>query len=141
MDYDIIVDKLKEEDYKITRQRKAVLDVMLESKGHHLSAEDVLYKAKKKMPNIGIATVYRTLDRLASIDVLCKNMFDEDKYRYELSENEKHQHHHIICVKCGKITEIEDLLQNIESYVEKRGYKIIDHELKLYGYCPFCSEE
>ncbi len=93
----------------------------MKNKGKHLSAEDVLFKAKKKMPNIGIATVYRTLERLASLDILYKTMFDEGKFRYELCEDENHQHHHIVCMKCGKISEVEeDFLSDLESHLEKR---------------------
>ncbi|MDD3894434.1 MAG: transcriptional repressor, partial [Syntrophomonadaceae bacterium] len=62
--------KLKEKDYRLTEQREAVLQVMLKNKGKHLSAEEVLEKARKKVPNIGIATVYRTLEKLTELEVL-----------------------------------------------------------------------
>ncbi len=52
----------------------------------------------KSSPNIGIATVYRTLELLSNLDILYKTTFDEGKYRYELSDaNDNHQHHHVIC--------------------------------------------
>ncbi|QGT99025.1 Ferric uptake regulation protein FUR [Candidatus Syntrophocurvum alkaliphilum] len=138
---DVISKKLENNNYKLTQQRATVLDVMYENKGKHLSAEDVLLKSKQKMPNIGIATVYRTLERLASLEVVYKTMFDEGKYRYELCEDENHQHHHIICMDCGNISEVEeDLLNNLESHLEKKGYKIVDHDLKFYGYCPDCNK-
>lgn len=136
-----IKQKLNESNYKLTNQRAAILEVMVNNQGKHLSAEEVLSEAKEKMPNIGIATVYRTLDKLASIEVLYKTMFEGGKYRYELSGAEDHQHHHIICVSCSSIIEVEeDLLHNLESQLEAKGYKILDHELKIFGYCPDCNK-
>lgn len=134
-----IQEKLKDSNYRITGQRAAILEVMMDNRGKHLSAEEVLLKAREKMPNIGIATVYRTLDKLASIEVLYKTMFDEGRYRYELCDGGMHQHHHIICLECGRITEMEDDLLNIlEQKIESKGYEIIDHDLKFYAYCPGC---
>jgi Fur family ferric uptake transcriptional regulator len=140
MVYESITERLKKNNYRLTDQRMAVLQVMLENKGHHLSAEEVLVEARGKAPNIGIATVYRTLEKLAGISILHKTMFEAGKYRYELSDNHTHQHHHFICLNCGKITEIEeDLLYSLEQHIENQGYQIVNHELKLYGYCPDCQ--
>ncbi|HEX3012153.1 MAG TPA: Fur family transcriptional regulator [Syntrophomonadaceae bacterium] len=140
--YKSITERLKENNYKLTDQRMAVLQVMLENKGHHLTAEEVLREARLKSPNIGIATIYRTLEKLAGISILHKTMFEAGKYSYELSVNHAHQHHHFVCLNCGMISEIEeDLLFNLEQHIEQQGYQIIDHELKLYGYCPKCRPQ
>jgi Fur family ferric uptake transcriptional regulator len=141
MTYRSVYDKLEKAEYKITQQRKAVLDVMQESQGQHLSADDVLLAARAKTPNIGIATVYRTLERLAGIGVLYKTTFDEGKYRYELCTEESHQHHHIICLLCGRIFEVEEgLLNSLEKTLENEGFEIIDHQLKVYAYCADCKK-
>ncbi|MDD3894493.1 MAG: transcriptional repressor, partial [Syntrophomonadaceae bacterium] len=126
---------------RLTEQREAVLQVMLKNKGKHLSAEEVLEKARKKVPNIGIATVYRTLEKLTELEVLYKSVFDGGKYRYEIYDiSSNHHHHHIICLNCGKIFEVqEDLLNDLEQQIEMQGFKIVDHELKFYGYCPQCK--
>ena len=139
---DAINAKLYGNSYRLTGQRKAILNVMLENKGRHLSAEEVFWEARKIFPNIGIATVYRTLEKLASLEVLYKSMFEGNKYRYELAEDEKHHHHHVLCLACGQISEVSgDLLNELESKLDEQGYKIIDHELKFYGYCPICNKE
>jgi Fur family ferric uptake transcriptional regulator len=63
---------------------------------------------------------------------LYKTTFDEGKYRYELSDHETHQHHHVICPGCGKITEVEeDLLSSLEQHLTEQGYEVIDHQLKI----------
>ncbi len=139
---DAINAKLHENSYRLTGQRKAILNVMLENQGRHLSAEEVFWEARKIFPNIGIATVYRTLEKLASLEVLYKSMFEGNKYRYELAEDENHHHHHVLCLACGQISEVSgDLLHELESKLDEKGYKIIDHELKFYGYCPACNKE
>ena len=136
----IIKERLARADYKLTLQRKAVLQVMQDKRGEHLSAEEVLHEARKKVPNLGIATVYRTLERLASIEVLYKTIFDEGKYRYELSDQAEHQHHHILCIACSRIFEVEEgLLDSLENHLEKQGFEIVNHQLKIYAYCPECN--
>lgn len=135
----VIMDRLEKADYKLTQQRRAVLEVMREKRGEHLTAEDVLYEARKKVPNLGIATVYRTLERLAALEVLYKTIFNEGKYRYELSDLSEHQHHHILCVGCGKIFEVEEgLLDSLEDYLREQGFTIINHQLKILAVCPEC---
>jgi len=133
--------KLAASQYKLTGQRATVLEVMINNRGKHLSAEEVLQQARELRPNIGIATVYRTLEKLASLEILYKGMFDSGKYLYELADDREHHHHHVVCVNCGSITEIkDDLLCELEKNIEKQGFRIIDHDLKFYGYCPKCSE-
>jgi Fur family ferric uptake transcriptional regulator len=135
----IIMDRLEEADYRLTQQRQAVLEVMREKRGEHLSAEEVLNEARKKLPNLGIATVYRTLEKLAALEVLYKTIFNEGKYRYELSDLSEHQHHHILCVGCGKIFEVEEgLLDSLEDYLREQGFTIINHQLKVLAVCPDC---
>ena len=138
----VIKDRLEKADYKLTQQRRAVLEVMRENRGEHLTAEEVLYGARRKVPNIGIATVYRTLDRLAALEILYKTIFDEGKYRYELADISEHQHHHILCVSCGKIFEVEEgLLDSLEEHLEREGFEIVNHQLKIYAYCSECRHQ
>ncbi len=132
---------MKKNNYRLTNQRSAILEVMQANRGKHLSAEEVLLEARHKYPVIGMATVYRTLDILAGMDILTKTMF-KDKFRYELADNDRHKHHHILCMSCGAISEVqEDLLHQLEARLEELGYEVLDHELKFYAYCPACSKD
>jgi Fur family transcriptional regulator, ferric uptake regulator len=137
----IIKERLDQAEYKLTRQRKAVLEVMRENRGEHLTAEEVLTLARVKAPNLGIATVYRTLERMAALSIVYKAIFNEDKYRYELIGLEEHEHHHILCVNCGKIFEVADgLLDSLEEHLEAEGFEIINHQLKVYALCSACKK-
>ncbi|MGE5422240.1 MAG: Fur family transcriptional regulator [Ignavibacteriales bacterium] len=136
-----IADRLAENNLKITQQRKIILDILAEASGQHLTADDVYLEVKKVMPGIGLATVYRTLELLARLDIIHKSSFDEGKYRYEICEDTGHYHHHFICLTCGGITEVkDDLLHHLEADMESKGFKVVDHTLKIYGNCPTCQQ-
>jgi len=138
----MIQSKLKLGKYKMTPQRQVVLDVMKESQDEHLTAEEVLLVARKKSPGISMATVYRTLERLSTLEILYKIQFDEGRYRYELADKAEHQHHHIQCVDCNRIFELEeDLLKSVEQKIKKKGFSVIDHQLTVYALCPDCNKE
>ncbi len=136
--------RLLEKDYRLTARREGILRVFLEKPGSHLSAEDVYVLLKQSVPEIGLATVYRTLELLAGLDVLRKINLDDGRSRYELEDPEAlHHHHHLICVSCGAVAAFaDDLLESLEKAVgEREGFKVMDHQLKFYGVCGRCQEK
>lgn len=136
--------QLKVEGYKLTPQRRAVLDAIIANEGKHLSTEEIYDVVKADCPEIGLATVYRTLQLLEKMDVVCKMNFDDGCNRYELVHNdEDHQHHHLVCVNCGSVQEVEDdLLDTIEEKIEGNyNFKITNHNVKFFGYCSKCQDK
>ncbi|MBR1730434.1 MAG: transcriptional repressor [Selenomonadaceae bacterium] len=136
---------LQEKDYKMTGQRKEILQIFLDQPSqHHLSAEDVHLILRNKKSEIGLATVYRSLELLASLGILLKIDFGDGCSRYELNttDPDSHCHHHLICLKCRKVIEFdEDKLDELEHTIaERSGFKIINHEVKFFGYCKECRE-
>lgn len=136
----VIYSKLQQLNYKITPQRQVILKAFLENTTEHLSAEEVYNIVKVDYPDIGLATIYRTLDLLAEIDVLKKINFGDNRTRYELDQQETHYHHHMICLGCGRVQEFDDdLLETLEKLLtQKTGFHITDHQLKFFGYCREC---
>jgi len=136
-------EKLKKKGYKFTPQRKAILEVISENMGLHLSSEEIYDYVKVKSPDIGLATVYRTVQLLVELDVLSKLNLDDGFVRYELNDHDgdQHHHHHLICSECGSISEVrEDLLESIESEIERKyEFQIRDHKLKFFGICKSCQ--
>ncbi|KYH35959.1 ferric uptake regulation protein [Clostridium tepidiprofundi DSM 19306] len=135
---------LKNRGYKLTPQRRAIINGIIDSVGTHLTAEELYDVVKKKCPEIGLATIYRTLQLLEDTGIVCKLDFDDGCSRYELAnDNEKHQHHHLICSKCGKVIEVEgDLLGELEKLIEQKyNFDIQDHSLKFYGICEECRKK
>lgn len=136
--------ELKDKGYKMTSQRKAILDVLIENDGKHLSTEEIYELVKKKYPEIGVATVYRTLLLFDSMELVYKLDFDDGCSRYELNKNkEDHRHHHLICMGCGSVSEVEeDLLDSLEEEIlNKKGFVVKDHRVKFYGFCKKCFDE
>ena len=136
--------QLQQSSYKLTPQREATLRVLIENESDHLSAEDVYLKVKDKAPEIGLATVYRTLELLAELKIVDKINFGDGVCRFDLKkEGEKHFHHHLVCMECGKVEEIaEDLLPKVEERVENEfNFKILDHRLTFHGICNECQQK
>lgn len=135
---------LKERGYKFTGQRGAVLDVLNKYTGEHLSGEEIYNYVRGTHPDIGLATVYRTLTLLESIGLIMKIDLDDGFSRYELSrDNEDHRHHHLICSKCGSISEVEvDLLESLEEQIlQKNNFLVQNHRVKFYGLCEKCRND
>lgn len=133
---------LRAKDYKLTPQREKILCVLLENKDNHLSAEDVYTLVKKRMPDVGLATVYRSLELFLEHNIIHCVDFGDGRKRYEYGNQEgEHHHHHAICMKCNKVIEInDDLLEELENQVyREHGFKVDNHELKLFGYCKECA--
>ncbi|AQP54753.1 transcriptional repressor [Vagococcus penaei] len=134
--------KLHEANYKLTPQREATVLVLLENEKDHLSAEEIYMLVKLKTPDIGLATVYRTLEMLTDLNILNKVNFDDGLSRYDMrKDGAKHFHHHLLCVECGAIEEIEeDLLDDVEKIVERDyRFKVTDHRLTFHGICYHCQ--
>jgi len=141
-DFEQLKEKLKDKGYKLTPQRRATLDVIIENEGHHLSTEEIYNLVKDRCPDIGLATVYRTLQLLDEMGVIYKLNFDDGCSRYELSSDKNdHHHHHLVCLDCGEVLEVEvDLLEELEEEIEKNhNFKITDHRVKFFGYCSKCQ--
>ena len=86
--------------------------------------------------SIGVTT--HSLQQI-DINILQKNDFGDGCRRYELNtaSPNAHQHHHLICIKCGSVSEFaDDLLENLEADIMKKSkFKITDHQVTFYGYC------
>ena len=137
-------EKLKEKGCKLTMQRRSVLDVLLEHSNEHLSTEEIYDIVKGNFPEIGLATVYRTVQLFEDMGIVDRLNFDDGCSRFELaSEDTVHHHHHLICEECNKVFEVEnDLLDDIEKEIEnKYNFKIHDHNVMFYGICKDCEEK
>lgn len=133
---------LKNNGYKLTPQRRATLEVIVQNEGKHMSSEEIYMEVKKECPEIGLATIYRTIQLLEDMDIIYKHNFNDGRNRYELNHfDEDHQHHHLVCIKCGSVIEVEeDLLELLEQRIESaHHFKVLDHRLKFLGYCIKCQ--
>lgn len=138
---------LKQNGLKVTTQRIAILEVLSERPESHLTAEEIYDYVKERYPEIGLATVYRTIQMLSELDVIDKLNLDDGYVRYEIGNLDKkstgHHHHHLICLDCGNVYAFQDdLLETLEERIyDTLGFSVVDHEVKLYGHCKNCRNK
>jgi len=130
---------LKERGLKFTRQRDEIVRVFIES-GSHLSVEELYQRVRQRNPRIGYATVYRTLKLMTESGWASSRQFGDRMARFEHRAAGEH-HDHLICLVCGKIVEFEsERIEELQSRIARQeGFRIFDHKLELYGYCPVCA--
>lgn len=140
---DDLKQRLQKHQHKMTPQRKIVLQIFLDHPDEHLSAEDVHDLLRESHEEIGLATVYRSLELLSELGILQKLEFGDGCNRYEVNtaDPNHHHHHHLICTQCGKVQEFsDDLLDDLEADIEKKmGFKVCDHQVKFFGICKECQ--
>lgn len=124
---------LSRRGYRLTTPRRHLLEVMA-SLGDHFAAEAVVHAA----PEVGRATVFRTLRLLQDLGIVCQVVLDDGTLAYRLAPDE--HHHHVLCVGCGAVEDfsspaLESVLREVE---ESTGYSVEAHRLELYGRCPTC---
>ena len=143
----LLKEKLKEKGLKVTHQRLLVLSVLEENSGSHMTAEDIYDLVSEDYPEIGLATVYRTLQLLWDMQLVDRINLDDGCVRYEIGhlfEGEmRHNHHHLICRACKRVIPFgDDLLDELERHIEEAtGFHVLDHELKFYGQCKECLKK
>lgn len=138
--------KFHKSGYRMTASRESVIKVLQETM-EHLSAEEIFIKARAINPNIGLTTVYRTLEKLNDMGEIQKIVTIDNRAVYELANSEKGHHYHLICTKCKRIIDYNDLideevklLKNVEKKLAKKyNFKINSHLIQFYGECKNCS--
>jgi Fur family ferric uptake transcriptional regulator len=126
---------LAKKNLKQTRQRKQIVELFIATK-RHLSAEELHEAARKDGHNIGLATIYRTLNLLADAGLAEQKSFGEGRFVYEVSTPGEH-HDHIICLDCGAVIEFEnDEIESLQNKVAAaHDMKLSTHRLDLFGHC------
>ena len=138
---------LKAKGLKVTNQRLVVLKVLDKHRDIHMAADDIYKLVKAECPDIGLATVYRTVQLLLEMQLVDRINLDDGCVRYEIGHlgdgESKHTHHHLICRDCGKVLSFnDDLLEELENHIERMmGFRVLDHELKFYGQCKDCVKK
>ena len=133
-----LVSSLREEGFRITPQRVAILEYLLRTDDHP-SAEYIHQVVKKQYPMVSLSTVYKTLDLLkekklvGQIEVGGETRFDADTGA----------HINLVCMNCGKIDDLdENSLNEIQSRAAKKSkYMIVKGNFELIGYCNDCKSK
>ncbi|MCB1214272.1 MAG: transcriptional repressor [Deltaproteobacteria bacterium] len=131
---------LHKKGLKQTKQRDLIARTFF-SLNTHLKIEELLVEVQKKDPKVGYVTVYRALKLLKESGLAHQRHFGEGQSLFEPAGGGHHDH--MICIKCGNITEFEDevIERRQEEVAKKIGFKIVSHRHEIYGACPKCQEE
>ncbi|MBI2817432.1 MAG: transcriptional repressor [Acidobacteria bacterium] len=122
---------------KASLQRQLVLDILKESEGHP-TAQTIFEEARKRMPSISLATVYRNLRLLVKQGNLIESKIGNKPSRFETRKN---RHYHVCCVRCGSL---EDLVLPYQSVLDRKvegmvRYQLQEHRMEFFGICPRCQ--
>ena len=131
---------LRERNLPVTSQRLVIAELLLHSPGH-LSADDVASQLAAKGHDVGLATVYRTLDLLVASGLVVERDFGEGFHRFEPSRDIGH-HYHLRCTVCGGVTEFKDdrIDEIIRTSARTRGFVPSRHRLLIHGTCRECRK-
>ena len=131
-----ILDALQEKGYRSTAPRRTLAAAISEQE-HHFTAEGLRLKLP---PELGRATVYRTLKILVDAGVLCRVLMEDGDLHYQLSHHG--HHHHLLCVHCGSSQDLTgcDIEDVLASTSVRHGFELSGHWLEVYGRCRDCIE-
>jgi len=137
----VFVEFLKDNGLSMTPQRKVIVETFLETEGH-FSAERLCELVKDKAPDVGQATVYRTLKLLTESGLADSIDTGDGGALYEHAYGHAH-HDHLICLKCNKKVEIYDEMieRRQEEVARQHDFELTRHRMYLYGLCPDCSAD
>ncbi|MFC1949318.1 Fur family transcriptional regulator [Chloroflexota bacterium] len=122
-----------------TSQRSLILNIIRQGEGH-LDADEVYRRARQQQPRLSLSTVYRTLLKLKQLGLVEERHFDESRHHYELKPPT--EHHHLVCLGCGKIVEFEcSISEKIKKQISReKGFQVTGTEVQMTGYCPDCRK-
>ena len=129
---------LKRHGYKLTPQRRAVIGAIASSPDH-LTPTALFQKVRQGHPTIGLTTVYRTLEILASLELICELHAGETR-SYTIAA--AGHHHHLICADCGEVIDFNGhyLAELEEKLGRETGFEIKEHLLEFIGRCRSCQQ-
>lgn len=130
---------LRQKGYRLTPQRHAVLKVVAGSHDH-LTPAEIYSRVQQKHPAIGLATVYRVINLLDELKLICRVNLRGDAQSYLMRRPTEH-HHHLLCSQCGRAVDFTNCDLSIfeEKLSRQTGFSIEGHFLEIYGRCPDCS--
>ncbi|MFH1651606.1 MAG: Fur family transcriptional regulator [Chloroflexota bacterium] len=133
-------ERLRQGGYRLTAPRRAVLEVISGTR-ESLTPALIYQKVRRSHPGIGLVTVYRTLEVLAGMGLLCEVRGGDSHHGYLVRRPEGH-HHHLVCSDCGTVVDFTRCdLAKIEDKLEREtGFKIKEHLLEFQGRCRRCQQ-
>ncbi len=134
-----LVGRFRRLGLRATPQRLLVLEA-LATNGGHMTADEIMRWTCTHYPAINLATIYRTLDLLASVGLVTQTDLGGGAAQFELVGESLH--HHLVCERCGAVADVHDsLLAPIrERLLEEHGFRASSRHMAIFGTCRACLE-
>jgi Fur family ferric uptake transcriptional regulator len=131
--------ELRKNGYKITPQRRTIINAIIDSH-EHLTPAAIHERVHRGHPSVGLVTIYRTIEILAELGLICE-MHVGGSCRSYLMRRPSEHHHHLICSDCGKVIDFTDCdLAGLERRLAaETRFKINGHLLEFLGQCRQCD--
>ena len=131
---------LQEKGHRLTLQRMLVIEA-LHNAERHISAEEIYRQLHSHHPYANISTVYRTLELLKELNLVTETNFGEGRVRYHVAE--KGHHHHLVCRRCGKITDLDEsvLYPLKDTLLHDYKFEADLRHLAIPGECSECHKK
>jgi Fur family ferric uptake transcriptional regulator len=122
---------------RVTGPRRRVAALIAAHDGP-FTAADLVAEARTDGERLGRATVFRAIDLFSELGLLERVDLPGGDHAYVACRPA--HHHHLICTRCGRTSDVEDLgiADTLRQVADRSGYRIDDHRLELYGTCPIC---
>ena len=126
--------------YRLTEPRRSLAALIADQDGHFTAAE-LVAEARSRSLGVGRATVFRTLETLEELGAIERLDLPSGEHAYVGCD--PIHHHHVVCSRCGRTTEIDDagLRSVVRDVARQTGFRIDEHRLELFGLCPGCQAE
>lgn len=130
-----LVARLRASGRRVTRERQLLLRII--EQNPHLDADEIYRRAQATLPQIGLATVYRTLNLLKELGLVRTIDLGENHGHFELQAED---HVHLVCTNCGRVTDIP-LPNALRQAAQRRGFVVRRTKLEIFGLCHACAHE
>jgi Fur family transcriptional regulator, ferric uptake regulator len=137
-----IEQRLFESEVRFTRGRRAVIDALSRAKGPMSAAE----LSENLGPSVPLSSIYRTLSVLEEAGVVAHHLGAKGLTRFELAEWLAGHHHHLVCVECGSVADIDipaskeaSVRSLVSEIAELASFEATDHALEIEGRCAKCA--
>ena len=135
-----LITALRKHGCKLTPQRRAVIQVIASSQDH-LTPATLYRKVHQEHSNVGLVTIYRTLEMLDKLGLICEVHAGGNCRSYLVRRPDGH-HHHLLCSRCGQVVDFIDCdLSELENRLsQETGFDMEGHLLEFLGRCPACQK-
>lgn len=130
-----LIDRLRERGWRMTAQRRVIAEAL--TGAHvHVTADEVLGRAQRALPEVSRATVYNTLNELVAVGEIAEITHPDGRKRYD--PNVAERHHHLLCVDCGRMLDVRADDPRLPPD-QQHGFDILDVEVTFRARCPGCA--